>query len=601
MMAPMIQKVGAAAAGAVLYFVMAWVSLEWRGDLKPSLLWLATGAITTLALAIGPTLWWWVIAGGAVGGLVAGPVLFDDNYPELLGPVAGNTLESVLIVLALPLALGPSLRIRRTIHGLWVILIIIGATSVGGLLALTGDSAVMFEESAHAWFRWTIGNSVGEALLVPLVLFQGTAIVTHSRRGVPAEMLLTFGLIVLVATAAIIVDSPLLYVVIPMVLWVAVRFGPAVAAPVATVTIVAVWAATAQGHGPFVEFDGDPALQAELYTLTMATCVIVGGAQSVRAWNDNRRLAAVITAIPDILFIRRRDDRSLLTSWIPSGGETLATTIEPSATDVSATIRNDPPAPADTALLDLDNGVVLERRSVHVDDERDLDLYRDLSIEQRALRELRLRREAVEDARWAERKRLGQALHDSPVQLLAAALLRLETARNGGADDPENLDKVRELAEQAMNELRQKLHDLIPPDVAGGAVVEALGHLARQLLDGDVEIVLDSAVSDAPAPEVCEMLFLIGREAISNVALHAHADRVEVRLTDRDGAIALYVADDGTGSTSTQTFRRGLGIELMHERAREFDGSVLVEGGSDGTTVTISLPRSGRPSSDERA
>ena len=45
MMAPMIPKVGAAAAGAVVYLVIAWVSLEWRGELEPSLLWMATGAV----------------------------------------------------------------------------------------------------------------------------------------------------------------------------------------------------------------------------------------------------------------------------------------------------------------------------------------------------------------------------------------------------------------------------------------------------------------------------------------------------------------------------------------------------------------------------
>ena len=79
----MFSKVGAFALGAVLFFIMSWISLEWS-SLKPSLLWLSTGAVTTVALYVGSKYWWRVIAGDTLGGAMAGPVLFDDTWPEML-------------------------------------------------------------------------------------------------------------------------------------------------------------------------------------------------------------------------------------------------------------------------------------------------------------------------------------------------------------------------------------------------------------------------------------------------------------------------------------------------------------------------------------
>ncbi len=585
----MASRLGAAAAGGVLFFLMASVSLEWA-NVKPSLLWLATGAVTTIALEVGPRLRWWVIGGGAIGGLVTGPVIFDDEWPELLGPVVGNTAESALIVLALPLALGAGLRIRTTRDGWLVVAILVGAAAAGALFALLGEGSTVIGDPPEAWWRWTLGNSVGELLLVPLVLFRGTVVMTRSNRA-NVEMALTFSLIAALAVAAVVVDSPLLYLVIPLVLWIAIRFGPVVAAPVATVTVSSIWAVTARGHGPFVEFSDDPALQAQLFTLSVATCVIIGGAHAVRAWNDNRRLAAVLAALPDILFIRSNDDGRLESSWVPFGSERAAAVLDPASIIGSPTIQTGrPERRVESVTVAADDNMVFERRTVPVDDARDLDLFRNVTIERQALRELRLRRDAVDDARWAERERLARALHDSPVQLLAAAILLLEIAKTGSDDAADSLDKARVLTSQAMDELRDKLGELMPPDAAEGDVVAALGLLANQLLH-DVDIVLQDDSTIRATPDVGATLFLIGREAVSNVALHAHATRVEISLAARAGDLILSVVDDGVGLPKRQSPQRGYGIGLMQERAAAQGWDFRLEAGSaGGTRVVVTVP-----------
>ncbi len=581
----MVSKVGATALGALLFFSMAWISLEW-GNVKPSLLWLSTGAVTMAALHLGPARQWWAVGGGAIGGLLAGPLLFDDTLPEMLAPVVGNTLESALILLGLPLVLGGSLRIRTTSDGLWVVAILTGSAAIGGLIAVLGDASTIIGDPLEAWSRWTLGNTIGEFLLVPLVLFRGSAVMHRPESGPPVEMLVTFSMIAGVAIVTMIVDSALLYLVIPLILWIAIRFGPAVAAPVGTVTVTAVWAATVRGHGPFIELHDDPALQAQIFTLSVTTCVIVGGAHAVRSWNDRRRLIAVLSALPDILFIRQREGGELLSSWVPRGSEALANTLEPTSAEVLPTIDLESVERVEPVMMTADDSI-LERRTVPVDDDGELDLFRDVSVEQRALRELRLRREVVEDARWAERQRLGRALHDSPVQLLAAALIRLDVAGGEGADAAENLAKVKELTRLAMDELRDKLGELMPPDVEEGGVVAALSHLARQLLGDDVTVVPETDVAIAPSADVSKILFLVGREAVSNVALHSQATRVEITLGESDDDLVLTITDDGIGLPESRSPRGSYGVDLMRERSKEYGGKLSIESGSDGGTIVM--------------
>lgn len=572
-------------------FLMSALAREWKGDLQPSLLWLATATVTAIALAVGPPRSWFAIAGGFVGGIAAGPLLYDDTFPGLLGPVFGNTTESVILAVAIPVIIGRDVTVRNAAQGFAVLGVVAAGTAIGGLIAVTGTTSTVIGDTFESWWRWVLGNSVGQVLLLPLVLFRRTGVITRHSEQRPVELVITVSLMLVVGFAAFAVDSFLIYLVIPLILWIAIRFGPFVAAPVAIVAAVSVATATGQGYGPFVTFDDDPQLQVQLFQLSLAACVFIGGAHAVRAWNDRNHLVAVLSALPDILFVRKRHDGRIVSSWIPSGSEKLAVGLDPESSGVTPAIEATPSTPSDPTIVVTDNDEMFERRTVAIDEERDLDLFRDVTIEQEALRQLQSRRDAVDDARREEQLRLGRALHDSPIQLLSAALLRLGTAMKDPGSNPDHVAKAEQLTRQAVTELREGIDQLTSTESGDRDVVELLGSLARQLLADDVEIELRPSDTPIGLDDLERTLLLLGREAVSNAALHAEASRLTVGLEVGEASVVLTVADDGRGVTDSTPLRRGLGLSLMRERVAQQGGEISVEPGSNGgTAVRITLP-----------
>ena len=174
------------------------------------------------------------------------------------------------------------------------------------------------------------------------------------------------------------------------------------------------------------------------------------------------------------------------------------------------------------------SGAVFERRTAPLDDRRSIEVYRDNSTEQEALKDLRRREEIAEDSRLAEQARIAREIHDSPLQLLAAAKLRVEAA-NDTAPDP-NLARAVDLMTEALEQLRGQVITLMPPDVEAGHVVEALEHLAHRIVDPRVRVDITSDVDVEIGPDDSIALFLVGREAIANAA------RSRRRLPDHDRA-----------------------------------------------------------------
>jgi signal transduction histidine kinase len=89
--------------------------------------------------------------------------------------------------------------------------------------------------------------------------------------------------------------------------------------------------------------------------------------------------------------------------------------------------------------------------------------------------------------------------------------------------------------------------------------------------------------------------FRIFQEALTNVARHAHASRLVVRLVQQDGQLALTICDNGCGIKPDSTAALGsIGLLGMRERAAVFGGEVTFLGRpKKGTTVTVRIPLAG--------
>ncbi|CAN5210656.1 hypothetical protein BH20ACT5_BH20ACT5_25280 [soil metagenome] len=197
-----------------------------------------------------------------------------------------------------------------------------------------------------------------------------------------------------------------------------------------------------------------------------------------------------------------------------------------------------------------------------------------------------------------ERARMARDLHDSVTQTLFSLSLSAETAAAvAPSGDPRlagQLNRIRELAGTAKEELRALVDTLRPPDLARQGLATALRRrieLLRRV--HDVPIDLDLRPAGPVSPVLAAELFKLASEALSNALQHATATRVAVSL-HRDGErLRLAVHDDGTGFDLAGTLRRGrrLGLASMRERAEALGGTLHIDTEPGrGTEVVVEVP-----------
>jgi signal transduction histidine kinase len=169
-----------------------------------------------------------------------------------------------------------------------------------------------------------------------------------------------------------------------------------------------------------------------------------------------------------------------------------------------------------------------------------------------------------------ERLRIARELHDVLGHHLALINVQAGAALHrrdpGGAT--EALGAIKDASKTALQELRATLGMLRQADQPSLARVSELaesvgasGLTVRTEIDGDAR--------DLP-PEVEHVAFRVVQEALTNVAKHAGAKTVVVRLGYGDGELSVQVDDDGRGGTAPP----GNGIRGMAERARALGGEV---------------------------
>jgi two-component system, NarL family, sensor histidine kinase UhpB len=203
------------------------------------------------------------------------------------------------------------------------------------------------------------------------------------------------------------------------------------------------------------------------------------------------------------------------------------------------------------------------------------------------------RREAtgrVLEAQEAERLRIARELHDQVGQELTAVLLLL--SRFGAQVPPELQPDVCELqgaVRASLEEVRQIAVQLRPEALDDLGLVSALTVLCRRFGERTGLDVRQRIEQRLPAltPESELVVYRVAQEALTNVARHSGADRVELKLGARDGRLVLSVRDHGRGLADVQ--RPGGGIRGMRERAALVGGRLAVTSDVDGAGCEVRL------------
>jgi signal transduction histidine kinase len=210
----------------------------------------------------------------------------------------------------------------------------------------------------------------------------------------------------------------------------------------------------------------------------------------------------------------------------------------------------------------------------------------------------RVRRLAAQviSAQDEERARVARELHDSTAQMLAAIMLQLGVAARENTSPvlDERIATLREMASEALEEVRSLSHTIHPrvlDDLGLAAALEWLARQTREQESLDVEVFADDgpAIPKLPA----SVLYRIAQESLRNVVRHAQARRVELWLRRAPGTATLEVVDDGRGFDVRQAEERrpGMGLFSMRERVGLVNGTLsLVSASGRGTRVVATVP-----------
>jgi signal transduction histidine kinase len=195
-----------------------------------------------------------------------------------------------------------------------------------------------------------------------------------------------------------------------------------------------------------------------------------------------------------------------------------------------------------------------------------------------------------------ERERIGRELHDGIIQSIYAAGLMLEGAQHTLSDDAEmaraQLDRATGSLNQTIQDIRRYIFDLrgeMPDDDLETGLRKMLKDFRVNTLL-ETELVVDGEDGRGLGVERRQHILQIAREALTNVARHAQAQGVEVRLRYGLNALQLSISDDGVG-LSALPINKGQGLRNIRERARLVGGMLDVDTAPNkGMTLILTVP-----------
>jgi two-component system NarL family sensor kinase len=201
-----------------------------------------------------------------------------------------------------------------------------------------------------------------------------------------------------------------------------------------------------------------------------------------------------------------------------------------------------------------------------------------------------------------ERAEIASALHDGVVQDLAGIGYALGAMSLSEA--PERRDITRHLARavrDAAEALRKLVVSIYPPDLSGAGLAAAVTGLVTPMRDAGIVARVETEPLPPLDPDVAATLYRAAREALANVAKHAQAGAVDVRLApDHDArwegrdAVLLRVSDDGVGPPEHALARRTdghLGLTMLADRLAAIGGELtVVPGQRCGTVAEARMP-----------
>lgn len=198
-----------------------------------------------------------------------------------------------------------------------------------------------------------------------------------------------------------------------------------------------------------------------------------------------------------------------------------------------------------------------------------------------------------------EKERIHRELHDTVLNDLASISIATEGAERS-VDNPdrlkETLQKIKNNTAESARQLRSFLWVIDDRQNSWEEIANSLRRLGYDLLN-NFDIAFDmqaGGIKEGGIPPPLAIKHTIHqtfREALINITKHAHASNVTSSLVVNPNSVSITIADDGIGLHSSQSDRKGYGLNNMIRRVKENNGEIDIDSPqSGGTRITIRLP-----------
>lgn len=201
-----------------------------------------------------------------------------------------------------------------------------------------------------------------------------------------------------------------------------------------------------------------------------------------------------------------------------------------------------------------------------------------------------------------ERNRIAREIHDNVGHMLSRSILQVGALGTVHKEEPLHgqLGSINETLNQAMNSIRESVHDLHNDSIdLKQAVTEATRTMGERY-----QITIDYDMSPEVPRNVKYCFVATVKEAMSNIVKHSDADRITLILREHPGFYQLTVEDNGTAGTGEGAGRwngecpsplsggEGIGLNNMKERVEALKGTFRIHR-ERGFLIFISIPKSG--------
>lgn len=226
---------------------------------------------------------------------------------------------------------------------------------------------------------------------------------------------------------------------------------------------------------------------------------------------------------------------------------------------------------------------------------RDDDTELQLLLEERNRSLLEKQNTEIYTATLRERNRIAREIHDNVGHMLTRAILMVGALRttHPEPDLAVSLSLLNDTLDQAMNSIRQSVHDLHD---SSADLKESLELLIRDFTYCPVSLQY-TMQPDIPR-ELRYSLISIAREALVNIARHSHATQAAITAIEHPGFYQFIIEDNGIGGkvppiadiNTPHTSSGGIGLSNIYTRVAAWNGYLQIQN-EHGYRIHITIPK----------